>query len=126
MSRPLLPRPYQPTPSASIAPQQHQSDALKESQVQPALQVIKQVATISRRRAAAIYRVPQKTISSRCAGRPSRADFTPKSRNLTNYEEQVIVEYMIELFARGFPPRLAVVATMANSLRAERNLGLLA
>jgi hypothetical protein len=35
----------------------------------------------------------------------------------------VIVEYILKLVARGFPPRLADVATIANSLRAERNLG---
>ena len=45
------------------------------------------------------------------------------SRNLTNTEEQVIVQHVLELVARGFPLRLAAVADMANSLRAERNLG---
>ena len=35
----------------------------------------------------------------------------------------MIVEHILELVARGFPPRLAAVADMANSLRAERNLG---
>ena len=35
----------------------------------------------------------------------------------------MIVQHILELVARGFPPRLAAVADMANSLRAERNLG---
>jgi hypothetical protein len=35
----------------------------------------------------------------------------------------VIVNHILELVARGFPLRLADVATIANSLRAERNLG---
>jgi hypothetical protein len=35
----------------------------------------------------------------------------------------VIVEHILKLVARGFPLRLAAVANMANSLRAERNLG---
>jgi hypothetical protein len=35
----------------------------------------------------------------------------------------VIVEHILKLVARGFPPQLADVATIANSLRAERNLG---
>ena len=43
--------------------------------------------------------------------------------NLTKLEEGVVVEHILELVTRGFPPRLAVVADMANSLRAERNLG---
>ena len=43
--------------------------------------------------------------------------------NLTKLEEEVVVEHILELDSRGFPPRLADVANMANSLRAERNLG---
>jgi hypothetical protein len=43
--------------------------------------------------------------------------------NLTKTEEGVVVEYILELISRGFPPRLAAVADIANSLRAERNLG---
>ena len=34
----------------------------------------------------------------------------------------MVVEHILELVTRGFPPRLADVASMANSLRAERNL----
>ena len=44
------------------------------------------------------------------------------SRNLTATEEQVIVKHILKLVARGFPPRLAAIADIANSLRAERNL----
>ena len=44
-------------------------------------------------------------------------------QNLTNTEEQVIVKHILKLVARGFPPRLTAVADIANSLRAERNLG---
>lgn len=46
----------------------------------------------------------------------------PTLRNLDQNEEKVIVEHILDLDARGFPPRLAAVADMANSLRAERNL----
>jgi hypothetical protein len=44
------------------------------------------------------------------------------SRNLTNDEEQVIITHILELVARGEPPRLAAVTDMANSLRKERGL----
>ena len=43
--------------------------------------------------------------------------------NLTKLEEDVVDEYIVYLIDRGFPPRLAEVADMANSLRAERGLG---
>ena len=43
--------------------------------------------------------------------------------NLTKFEEDVVAEHIIDRVERGFPPRLAEVADMANSLRAERSLG---
>ena len=43
--------------------------------------------------------------------------------NLTKLEEKVVVEHILNLDSRGFPPRLTDVADIANSLRAERNLG---
>ncbi|KAJ8115064.1 hypothetical protein OPT61_g3208 [Boeremia exigua] len=103
--------------------QQHNINASKEAQVQLALQALKQDANLSQRRAAAIYRVPQSTLSHRRTGRPSRGDTMPNSRGLDNNEEQVIVEHILELDAQGFGPWLADVAAIANSLRAERNLG---
>ena len=33
------------------------------------------------------------------------------------------MEHILKLIARGFPPRLAAVAKIANSLRAKRNIG---
>ncbi|KAJ8107244.1 hypothetical protein OPT61_g9000 [Boeremia exigua] len=86
--------------------QQHNINASQEAQVQLALQALKQDANLSQRRAAAIYRVPQSTLSYRHTGRPSRADTMPNSRGSDNNEEQ-----------------LADVAAIANSLHAERNLG---
>jgi hypothetical protein len=43
--------------------------------------------------------------------------------NLIKTEKGVVVEYILKLITRGFPPRLAAVANIANSLRVERNLG---
>ncbi|KAJ8114719.1 hypothetical protein OPT61_g3465 [Boeremia exigua] len=87
--------------------QQHNINALKEAQ----------------QRAAAIYNVPLATLSDRRAGRPSRADTMPNSQVLDNNKEQVIVNHILKLDARGFGPQLADVAAIANSLRAKRNLG---
>ena len=106
-----------------MSSQQHYLDASKEAQIQLALQALKQDVTLSLRRAAAIYKVPRSTLSDQRTGRPSRADSMANSRKLDNNEEEVIVKHVLELDARGFSPRLSDVATMANSLRAERNLG---
>ena len=99
-----------------------QLDALKEAQIQLALQALKQDATLSLQRAAAIFRAPLQTLSDRRARRPLRADTIANSRNFTATEEQVIIKHILELVTRGFPLRLAAVADIANSLRAERNL----
>jgi hypothetical protein len=105
-----------------MPPQPPQFNASKESQVQLALQALQQDAKLSLRRAAAIYNVPPTTLHHRRAGRPSRVDTMPNSRNLTPAEEQVIVAYILELVTRGESPRLAAVADMANSLRNKRSL----
>jgi hypothetical protein len=47
----------------------------------------------------------------------------PNSQELDDNKERVIVKHILKLDARGFSPQLADVAAMANSLRAERNLG---
>jgi hypothetical protein len=39
---------------------------------------------------------------------------------LLKTEEDVIVQHILDLDARGFPPRLAAVKDMADSLLAER------
>jgi hypothetical protein len=47
----------------------------------------------------------------------------PNLSNLTKLEEDVVTKHIINLIKRRFPPRLAEVADIANSLRAERNIG---
>ncbi|KAJ6258111.1 NADPH oxidase [Drechslerella dactyloides] len=49
-----------------------------------------------------------------------RCDSTPKSQNLTKLEEDVIVQYILELSARSFHPRLGSVEDMANQLLSTR------
>jgi hypothetical protein len=43
--------------------------------------------------------------------------------NLDKAKEEVTVKHILDLVKRGFPPQFADVADIANSLRAERNLG---
>jgi hypothetical protein len=47
----------------------------------------------------------------------------PNLSNLTKLKEDVVAKHIINLVKRRFPPRLAEVADIANSLRAERNIG---
>ena len=105
-----------------MSQQQDQIKPSKERQLQTALQALKQDANLSLRRAAATYKVPFTTLRNRSAGQASRADCIPNRRKLDKIEEEVIVQHILELVSRGFPPRLSAVADMANSLRSARNL----
>ena len=72
------------------------------------------------RQAAATYNVTESTLRNRLAGMPARRDCPPKSRKLTNPEEEVIIRYILDLDSRGFPPSFYAVRVMANKLLAER------
>ena len=67
--------------------------------------------------------MPRTTLRDRRARQPLRTDTIANLRNLTATKEQVIVKYVLKLVAQGFPLRLAAIADIANSLRAERGLG---
>jgi hypothetical protein len=64
--------------------------------MQLALHATKQNALIPRRRAA-IYRVPQSTVSDRRAGQTLLAHLIAKSRKLEDKAERAILEHMMEL-----------------------------
>ena len=72
--------------------------------------------------AAKIYNVDRSTLWRRRAGKPARRDILANSRNLTDLEEQTIVQYITKLSVRAFPPRLRGVEDMANHLRHERDM----
>ena len=119
----VLPRPHQNTYYPLMSQQLQHLQPSRERQIQLALQALKQDANLSLQRAAAIFNVVPLILGWQRDGQTSKADCRSKLINLTKLEEEVVVEYILDLDSRGFPPRLADVADMANSLRAERNLG---
>ena len=92
----------------------------REDRVILAIQFIKSNPTISQRRAAAIYNVPESTLRTRRAKTTSRRDSHPNSSRLTKPEEETVVQYIRKLDARGFAPTLNYVREMANQLLAAR------
>ena len=88
----------------------------KEARVILALEALENNENLSLREAAKIYNVSRMTLTRRRAGRPTQHATTPKSRRLTDSEEKAIVQYILELVARSFPPRLRGVEDMANHL----------
>jgi hypothetical protein len=77
--------------------QQHQLDALKERQINLAVEALKQDPKLSQQRAAAIYKVPQSTLSARRARRLLRVNYMPVLRDLNNNKEQVIIKHIYYL-----------------------------
>ena len=57
----------------------------------------------------------------RRAGKPAQRNTMPNSRWLTDSEEEAIVQYILELIARAFLPRLCSVEDIANQLLRVRN-----
>ncbi|KAM9875431.1 transposase [Verticillium dahliae] len=95
--------------------------ASKESRLILAVQAIKQDPNLSARAAAKIYNVDHSTLARRRRGQSSRRDITPLTRKLTDLEESTIVQYVLDMDSRSFPPRLSGVEDMANRLLAERD-----
>ena len=97
------------------------SSLSKEARVILALGALQNSQELRLEAIAKAYNVPASTLRRRRAGKPARRDILANSRNLTDLEEQTIVQYIIELSARAFPPRLRGVEDMANHLRRERD-----
>ena len=76
---------------------------------------------LSARRAAAIFNIPQTTAcNQRDRQRPQR-ERKPNFKRLTELEEDVIVQRVLDLALRGVPPPKAILRGMANKLLQERN-----
>ena len=86
-----------------------------------ALEAIQNNNKLSLRAAAKLYEIPFSTLRDRHAGRPARHGLPANSRRLTDSEEKAIVQYVLELDARSFPPRLCGVEDMANQLLRVRD-----
>jgi DDE superfamily endonuclease/Psq-like protein len=92
-----------------------------EANIILALEAIQRNKQLSIRAAAKIYNVSARTLSRRRDGVTARRDSPANSRKLTNLEEEAIVQYVIELASRSFPPRLCGVEDMANQLLRTRD-----
>ncbi|KAJ3453844.1 hypothetical protein MRS44_018476 [Fusarium solani] len=86
-----------------------------------ALQALQNDPKLSIRRAASIYEVKEQRLRRQQNGIKSRRDWIPKSRRLSDLEEQTIIQFILDLDSRGFPPRLRGVEEMANRLLADRD-----
>src|SRR5450432_2106696 len=96
----------------------------QEGRILLAMQALKQGQSKSIQAAAISYDVPCSILRHRINGMPSRRNSTPNSRKLTPIEELAIVQYILDLDSRGFPPRPQAVQEMADLLLAQRDASL--
>ena len=92
-----------------------------ESQIVLALRAMQNNPKLSARAAGKIYSINHEKLSRRRRGIQPRRDISANSRKLTNLEESVLIQYILDLSTKGFPPRLSMVEDMANRLLATRN-----
>ena len=95
----------------------------EEADIQLAISSINTKQIQSNRSAAAVYNVSEATLRRRRAGMAARRDCQPNSKKLTKLEEEVIVNHILDLDLRGFPPTYAAVRDMADRLLAARGAG---
>lgn len=92
-----------------------------ENQLILALQAMEKDTALSIRAAAKIYSINHSTLARRRRGQTFRRDSIPNLQKLTDLEESMIIQYILDLDARSFPPRLCSVEDMANRLLADRD-----
>jgi predicted HTH domain antitoxin len=92
----------------------------QEARIILAIEAIRSSKKISCRSAAKIYRVPESTLRDRMAGRTTRRESRANCHKLTELEEEVIIQRILDMDTRGFAPRLASVEDMANFILKSR------
>jgi hypothetical protein len=93
-----------------------------ERNINLALQAIKNDLTLSARAAGKIYTCNYQKLGRRRRGIQLRRDIPANLRKLTDLEELVIVQYILDLATKGFPPRISIVKDIVNRLLATRDI----
>lgn len=92
----------------------------QEARIILAIEAIRLSKKLSRHNAAKIYNISYTTLSDRMAGRTHRSETRPNRQKLSDLEEGVIIQHILDLDSRGFAPRLAGVEDMANYILESR------
>jgi hypothetical protein len=113
-----------------LLPQQHQCNSATditisissdEARLVIVIKAIQGPTQLSIRSASRIYNVKRSTLQDRLSERCIQRDTQANSKILTQLEEQSIVEYVLDLTTRSFPPRLSSIEDITNQLLASRN-----
>jgi hypothetical protein len=91
----------------------------QEGRIQLALSDLKNGKIRSIRKAAEIYNVTRLTLQNRLNGITYRAETRANGYKLIEFEEELLVKWILDLDKCGLPPRPSLVQEMANILLAQ-------
>ncbi|KFY92311.1 hypothetical protein V500_04219 [Pseudogymnoascus sp. VKM F-4518 (FW-2643)] len=110
------------TPHFSAARCHHAMETSSiESRIILAIRALKNDPALTVLSAATTYNVPRTTLRRRLAGQGSRRDIPANLRKLTDLEERVLLNRILDLDLRGFQPQLEDVREMADRLCTDRD-----
>ena len=66
--------------------------------------------------AASVYNIPRTTLQRRLRGIQQRSEIRANNHKLTQFEEESLVKWVLDLDRRGLPPRHSLVRDIANHL----------
>ena len=89
--------------------------------MQLALQALENDPKLNLRTTTRIFSIDPMKLSRCRRGQQSRRDIPANSRKLTDLEESVIVQYILDLDTKRFPPRLSTIKDIADRLFAKRD-----
>ena len=102
-------------------PSDKQLEAIrKEGRLIAAVNAYKSGQITSIRAGSRLYRVGHETLRQRVNGTPARADTPANNRIFKDFEERILLEWILDLSERGFPPRKWMVRDTANLLLKNR------
>jgi hypothetical protein len=93
----------------------------REDRIVLAISAMESDASLTQRSAAALYRVSQSTLSTRCAKTTAQRDTRANGSKLTKSEEDSLVRRIRDLSLQGFAPSFIEVRSMADQLLAVQH-----
>jgi hypothetical protein len=95
----------------------------KEARILLAIQALQTNSKLRVLKAAKIYNVPENTLHDRMSSRTSRSEIRLKNRLLSELEEKVLLQHILDLDARGFSSKIEGVEDIANYIFKKRPVG---
>lgn len=92
----------------------------RETRIAQAIKAIKDNTCPNIRAAARVFDVPRTTLTSRLHGQLTRQQSHTTQQKLLSTEEDALIQWILFMGDRGFPPRISIVRKMADILLSAR------